>query len=106
MIAVQHGPYRPSGRRRKSRPGRLAGAFGLAFAVSVCLSGAQAAPQDDLPMLGDRSSALISPALEKQIGRDFLKQVHSSLRTVRSAAFSPTLRALARRSGWRLMSYQ
>ncbi len=65
------------------RPGRLAGSIGLALAVSVCLSGARAAPQDDLPMLGDRSSALISPALEKQIGRDFLKQVHSSLRTVR-----------------------
>jgi len=30
----------------------------------------------------------------------------SSRRSVRSAAFSPMLRALASRSGWRLTSYQ
>lgn len=36
----------------------------------------------DLPVLGDGSSRVVSPAMEAQIGRGFLKQVHSSLRTV------------------------
>ena len=40
------------------------------------------AANNDLPVLGDASSSLISPALEKQIGRDFLKQIHASLPTV------------------------
>ncbi len=35
-----------------------------------------------LPSLGDASSSLISPELEKQIGISFLKQLNSSLRTV------------------------
>jgi len=35
-----------------------------------------------LPSLGDASSALISPQLEKQIGESFLKQVNASLETV------------------------
>ena len=35
-----------------------------------------------LPSLGDASSALISPQLEKQIGESFLKQINASLKTV------------------------
>lgn len=35
-----------------------------------------------LPSLGDASSALISPQLEKQIGESFLKQINANLRTV------------------------
>lgn len=37
---------------------------------------------DDLPVLGDASSSLISPEMERQIGRDFLKQIHGGLPTV------------------------
>jgi len=36
----------------------------------------------DLPILGDGSSRVVSPAMEAQIGRGFLKQIHSSLRTI------------------------
>jgi beta-barrel assembly-enhancing protease len=37
---------------------------------------------DDLPLLGDASSSLISPELERQIGTQFLQRVHSALPTV------------------------
>lgn len=37
---------------------------------------------EDLPVLGDASSSLISPELERQIGSQFLKQIHASLPTV------------------------
>lgn len=43
---------------------------------------AQAGDGSDLPMLGDASSRLISPQLERRIGEDFLKQIHASLPTV------------------------
>jgi beta-barrel assembly-enhancing protease len=36
----------------------------------------------DLPVLGDASSGLISPAMEREIGGHFLKQLHAALRTV------------------------
>jgi predicted Zn-dependent protease len=37
---------------------------------------------EDLPVLGDASSSLISPELERQIGQDFLKQIHAQLPTI------------------------
>jgi len=37
---------------------------------------------DDLPALGDASSSVISPALEREIGQQFMKQVRSVLPTV------------------------
>jgi predicted Zn-dependent protease len=37
---------------------------------------------EDLPVLGDASSSLISPELERRIGRDFLKQIHAQLPTI------------------------
>ena len=43
---------------------------------------AQAGDGSDLPVLGDASSRLISPQLERRIGEDFLKQIHASLPTV------------------------
>ncbi len=53
----------------------------LALSLSV-----GAAPRaditDDLPSLGDGSSSLISPAMEKQIGRNFLKQINAVLPTI------------------------
>ncbi len=42
----------------------------------------QAADSKQLPSLGDASSSLISPQLEKQIGESFLKQIHAQLPTV------------------------
>ncbi|MFB3107402.1 MAG: M48 family metallopeptidase, partial [Pseudomonadales bacterium] len=38
--------------------------------------------RNDLPDLGDASSSLISPQMEREIGEDFLKRVHSALPTV------------------------
>ena len=35
----------------------------------------------ELPSLGDASSRIVSPELEKRIGRDFLKQIHASMKT-------------------------
>ncbi len=43
---------------------------------------AHGAPPRDLPVLGDASSSIVSPELERQIGRDFLKQIHASLPTI------------------------
>jgi len=37
---------------------------------------------DDLPVLGDASSSLISPELERRIGQDFLKQIHAQAPTI------------------------
>ena len=37
---------------------------------------------NDLPTLGDASSSLISPEMERRIGEDFLKQVRAALPTV------------------------
>ena len=66
------------------RPRALNRLLALTAIVVVTGLGAPArAANNDLPVLGDASSSLISPALEKQIGRDFLMQIHSSLRTVR-----------------------
>lgn len=42
---------------------------------------ADVAPED-LPVLGDASSSLISPEMEREIGRQFLKQLHAALPTV------------------------
>ena len=58
----------------------LRAALGVAL---VCLPTASfGSAADDLPVLGDGSSSLISPAMEKRIGRDFLKQVHAALPTI------------------------
>lgn len=58
----------------------------LAFALLLGLLGsAPARPNvetEDLPVLGDASSSLISPELEKQIGSQFLKQLHAALPTI------------------------
>jgi predicted Zn-dependent protease len=46
------------------------------------LSGPATAVQPDLPSLGDASSSIISPELEKRIGESFLKQLNSAMHTV------------------------
>ncbi len=53
-----------------------------ALAALVLHGGAGADVNDDLPMVGDASSALISPRMERQLGEQFLKQVHAALPTV------------------------
>ena len=53
--------------------------------TGLLLAQTTAAAQADaiaLPELGDGSSALISPQLERQIGRNFLKQINASLPTI------------------------
>lgn len=49
----------------------------MALAVS-----SDAAGPNELPELGDASSSIVSPAMERQIGEDFLRQVHSAVPTV------------------------
>ena len=61
------------------KPDRYMARAVRALALATCLLAVMAAhaANNDLPVLGDASSSIISPALEKQIGRDFLKQIHS-----------------------------
>jgi len=42
---------------------------------------ARAAPMDDLPMLGDASSGIVSREMEARIGEDFMRQIRSQLPT-------------------------
>ncbi|MFU8816825.1 MAG: M48 family metalloprotease [Pseudomonadales bacterium] len=50
--------------------------------LCATLAAATQANVDDLPMLGDASSSRISPDLEREIGGQFLKRLHSALPTV------------------------
>ena len=55
--------------------------FATVGALILCTrAGADVA--DDLPVVGDASSRLISPQMERQLGENFLKQVHAALPTV------------------------
>ena len=54
--------------------------LGTLMSTLILLNPAYGA-EHDLPSLGDASSAIISPQLERQIGESFLKQLHSALRT-------------------------
>lgn len=55
-----------------------------ALALGLAPAGALGADSrvSDLPVLGDASSGLISPSMEREIGQQFLKQLHAALRTV------------------------
>ena len=55
----------------------------LALLLLAGLPAAQASESEALPELGDASSAIVSPDMERRIGEMFLKQVRSSLPTVR-----------------------
>ncbi|MGI9326899.1 MAG: M48 family metalloprotease [Pseudomonadales bacterium] len=63
-------------------------ALPLLLAAWVLVPGAAwAAPSEhdepiELPLLGDGSSAIVSPQMEREIGRDFLKYINASLPTV------------------------
>lgn len=67
----------PAGPRRRIKV-LLAGLLLLGAHSSV----STADVSEDLPVLGDASSSLISPEMERQIGRDFLKQIHAGLPTI------------------------
>jgi predicted Zn-dependent protease len=60
-----------------------------------------AAPADDLPSLGDGSSSIVSPAMEKRIGREFLKQINAMVPTIDD----PILKYYADRSVADLVQY-
>ena len=55
---------------------------GFALCALVAQSAARGDVSEDLPVLGDASSSLISPEMERQIGRDFIKQIHAGLPTI------------------------
>ena len=67
---------------RKRRPGWLGRSLSWC-ALALFVAGPHNALADptQLPSLGDASSRLISPQLEKQIGESFLKQIHATLPT-------------------------
>jgi predicted Zn-dependent protease len=84
MISAMHAAPRhpPSASLLRASPvarslGSLAVCVALAFGPA-----AHAEVPDELPALGDASSSLISPALEREIGQQFMKQVRSALPTV------------------------
>jgi predicted Zn-dependent protease len=56
--------------------------MGLLTIACLLLSQIATANPNSLPSLGDASSSLISPQLEKQIGESFIKQINSALNTV------------------------
>jgi predicted Zn-dependent protease len=55
---------------------------GLVLAALLILPPAAPAASGDLPSLGDGSSSIVSPAMEKRIGREFLKQINSVVPTI------------------------
>ena len=77
-IALRLSYYRPMNRILLGMQKNYLQALLSAFLLSILISGLTA-PQ--LPSLGDASSRIVSPELEKRIGEDFLKQLHSSMKT-------------------------
>lgn len=53
----------------------------LVLALCVLGSIAGAAPADDLPVLGDTSSGIVSPEVEERIGEDFMRQIRAQVPT-------------------------
>ncbi len=60
----------------------MAACLTLAILLAITTPAAQAELPDALPELGDASSSIISPQLERKIGRDFLKQINAGLPTI------------------------
>ncbi|MEE4361580.1 MAG: M48 family metalloprotease [Pseudomonadales bacterium] len=58
-----------------------AGIAAAALLLAVGVSSVRAAPADDLPVLGDLSSSIVSPEMEAQIGADFMRQIRAQLPT-------------------------
>ena len=53
----------------------------FAAAILSILVSATTYSTPELPSLGDASSKIISPELEKKLGKEFLKQIHASMKT-------------------------
>ena len=53
----------------------------FAAAILLLLVSATTYSTPELPSLGDASSKIISPELEKKLGKEFLKQIHASMKT-------------------------
>ena len=66
----------------RSRNGLAVIVLAAGLATAAVAGSARAELPDQLPELGDTSSSIISPQLERKIGRDFLKQVNSGLPTI------------------------
>ncbi len=50
--------------------------------IMICITPASSTHSNpELPSLGDASSRIVSPELEKRIGKDFLKQIRASMKT-------------------------
>lgn len=66
-----------------SRPRLRSGlaALGMAWLALTATPVRAEVEAHDLPVLGDASSSLISPEMERQIGNQFLKQLHAALPT-------------------------
>ncbi len=58
---------------------RLALGAGLALSMLAAGVSAKASPMDDLPMLGDASSGIVSREMERRIGEDFMRQIRAQL---------------------------
>ncbi|MGD8416362.1 MAG: M48 family metalloprotease [Pseudomonadales bacterium] len=96
MIRVEHQAV--SGRPRAARR-----AFAVLATMTLLVTArfGMAAPADDLPSLGDGSSSIVSPAMEKRIGREFLKQINAMVPTIDD----PILKYYADRSVADLVQY-
>ena len=72
---------------QSSAPTRTGLRFAMIAAATLALvtfaPGARAVAPNQLPDLGDASSGIVSPAMERQIGDNFLRQVYASVPTVR-----------------------
>lgn len=66
---------------KSRRPIRLVALLCCAL-LTLSQSPVYADPLHDLPSLGDGSSSIVSPAMEKQIGRAFLKQINAVVPTI------------------------
>jgi len=64
---------------------RFSKSTALCCMLAIIISPPAAFSSNDLPVLGDGSSSIVSPQLEKQIGEDFLRQVNAHLPTVSDA---------------------
>ncbi len=58
---------------------RLALCGGLALPMLMATAPGTASPMDDLPMLGDASSGIVSREMENRIGQDFMRQIRAQL---------------------------
>lgn len=56
-------------------------ALGVLLAWGVPAVSVRASPADDLPVLGDVSSSIVSPEMEAAIGEDFMRQIRAGLPT-------------------------